>query len=51
MYKLNYKAKLSNQIGNVLGPNEFNEKMIVVAQEYDEKTNITTLSLKIHRGV
>lgn len=50
MYKLNYKGKLSNQISTVLGPNIFNEHMIVTAQAYDKATNRTTLTLSIYRG-
>lgn len=48
MFKLNYRAKLSNQIGTVLGPNTFNEKFVVVGQDFDGK--VTTLRLEIYRG-
>lgn len=50
MFKLNYRAMLSDQIGVVLGPNAFGERLEVVNQMYDINTNTTTLELKVYRG-
>lgn len=50
MFKLNYNGKIGNQIGEILGPNEFNERFVVTGQKYDTETNRSTLSLEIYRG-
>jgi hypothetical protein len=49
MFRINYKANLSDQLGKVIGPNLFGEYLMVVGQAYDLQMNRTTLTLKIAR--
>lgn len=49
MFKLNYKGDLSDQIGVVMGPNVFEEMLVVTGQHYDPNENKTTLELKVYR--
>lgn len=45
--KLNYNVELSDQIGRVMGPNMFGERLEVVSQE--TSNGRTTLTLRIFR--
>lgn len=44
--KLNYKGDLRNKIeGNVIGPNQFGERFVILATEYNLEKDLTTARL------
>lgn len=48
---MNYKGRLSNQLGTRMGPNTLNEYMWVREQSYDKNTDTTTLEFQYFEPV